>query len=395
MSLNYKQLFFFLVMIPLIGCATSLSSNSTVSLLTCDEGTEIYALFGHGAIRIQDKSQSIDEIYNWGMFEFSENQAEFGYDFAKGKLVYKLGRQKFQHFIYEYIYYKRGVREQQLNLNLQQKQKLYDAILKNYLPENRNYKYDFFYDNCSSRIRDLLITSIGNKLVLAKHPDADKYSFREIIDFRLNSTPWLDLGIDLVLGKKIDTIVSNHHLMFLPSYLGEILDASYVIDNLGGKVPLVKNKTELLTNEIEIDSDISSISIYFWVLLVFTLIVGIINRNRFSKFWFGLILLIGSLLSIVLVFMWVGTDHDATKDNLNLLWANPLLLLSFVSIFSKKLQAKLTYFFLSMTILFFMVVLFWIISPQEFNTAIRPLIIVFTLVHYFLFNNSKKLTNRP
>ena len=183
--------------------------------------------------------------------------------------------------------------------------------------------------------------------------------------------------------------------MFLPSYLEEILDASYVIDNLGGKVPLVKNKTELLTNEIEIDSEISSISIYFWVLLVFTLIAGIINRNRFSKFWFGLILLTGSLLSIVLVFMWVGTDHDATKDNLNLLWANPLLLLSFVSIFSKKLQAKLTYFFLSMTILFFMVVLFWIISPQEFNTAIRPLIIVYTLVHYFLFNNSKKLTNRP
>ncbi|MBG15057.1 MAG: hypothetical protein CL853_01750 [Crocinitomicaceae bacterium] len=92
--------------------------------------------------------------------------------------------------------------------------------------------------------------------------------------------------------------------------------------------------------------------------------------------------------------MWIGTDHGATKDNLNLLWANPLLCISLISIFSTKLQSKLTYFYLIMTILFFILILFWIISPQEFNTAIRPLIIAFALIHYFLFNNSKKLANR-
>ena len=93
------------------------------------------------------------------------------------------------------------------------------------------------------------------------------------------------------------------------------------------------------------------------------------------------------------IFMWIETDHSATKENLNLLWANPLLLVSLISLFSIKLQKKLKFFFLSMTVLFFIIILFWILSPQEFNTAIRPLIIAFALIHYFLFNKTKKLTN--
>ena len=394
MFLNFKSLLIIFLFAPFLSFATTLTNSSTISLLTCDEGNEIYSLFGHSAIRVQDRNNTLDEIYNWGMFEFSENQAEFGYDFAKGKLVYKLGKQKFQNFIYEYIYFKRGVREQQLNLNLQQKQRLYDAIKENYLPENRSYKYDFFYDNCSSRIRDLLISSIGDSLILANHPDADKYSFREIIDLRLNKIPWLDLGIDLVLGKKIDVKVNNHHLMFLPSYMEEILNMSYIVDGSGKKLSLVKNNSELLTNELDLPKEKINISTYFWAMLIITLLAGIISIRLFSKIWFASLLFIGTLLGFILLFMWIGTDHGATKDNLNLLWANPLLGVSFISIFSTKLQSKLTYFYLIMTILFFILILFWIISPQEFNTAIRPLIIAFALIHYFLFNNSKKLTNR-
>ena len=127
------------------------------------------------------------------------------------------------------------------------------------------------------------------------------------------------------------------------------------------------------------------------MILMITLIVGILNKRFLNNFWFGFLLLGGSVLSIVLLFMWFGTDHQATKENLNLIWANPLLLISFISLFSKKLTAKLKKFYLAMTALFFVFVLFWFIFPQEFNHSIRPLILALTLTHYFLFNKSKKL----
>ena len=395
MSLNYKSIFSIgFLFILSTGLSNSLSEKSKISLLTCDEGNEIYTLFGHSAIRVYDPINGVDDVYNWGMFSFSENEFEFGYDFAKGRLKYFLGKQKFQNFIYEYLIYKRGVREQVLNLNEEQKENLYSALQKNYLPENRAYQYDFFYDNCSSRIRDIITSSIGENLQLGVHEDDNKYSFREIIDIRLKYTPWLDLGIDLVLGKGIDNKASNFHLMFLPSYMEMNLDNSYIKDSLGEKQPLIINKSVLLLSEQELNEEPANIANYFWVVLIFTLIVGIINKKCLNNFWFGTLLFIGTLLSIVLVFMWFGTDHEATKENLNLIWASPLLIISFISLFSKKMTIKLQTFYLAMTVMFFIFVLFWFIFPQEFHTAIRPLILAFTLIHYFLFNKSKKLSKQ-
>lgn len=371
--------------------ANSLSDKSKISILTCDEGKEIYTLFGHSAVRVYDPENNIDEIYNWGMFSFSENEFEFGYDFAKGRLNYFLGKHKYQNFIYEYLFYKRGVREQVLNLNQKQKEKLHAVLQENYLPENRSYQYDFFYDNCSSRIRDILISSIGNDLEFGVHKDDNKYTFREIIDIRLKENQWLDLGIDLVLGKKIDVKTSNFHLMFLPSYMELILEKSIIKDENGNSQPLISNKSVLLLSEQEMKMEPPNVSIYFWIILMVTLIIGILNKRLLNNFWFGSLLLSGIVLSIILLFMWFGTDHQATKENLNLIWANPLLLISFISLFSKKLTAKLKNFYLAMTALFFIFVLFWFVFPQEFHYSIRPLILAFTLIHYFLFNKSKKL----
>ena len=395
MSLNYKSIFSIAFLFILsTGLPNSLSEKSKISLLTCDEGTEIYTLFGHSAIRVYDPENGVDDVYNWGMFSFSESEFEFGYDFAKGRLKYFLGKQKFQNFIYEYLFYKRGVREQVLNLNQAQKENLYSALQENYLPKNRAYQYDFFYDNCSSRIRDIITSSIGENLQLAIHEDDNKYSFRQLIDIRLKYTPWLDLGIDLVLGDKIDTKASNFHLMFLPYYMEMILDNSFIKDENGKNQPLILTKSILLLSEQELNEAPTKTANYFWIVLIFTLIVGVINNKWLNNFWFGTLLFTVTLLSVVLVFMWIGTDHQATKENLNLLWASPLLLISFTSLFSKKLTIKLRLFYLVMTVLFFIFILFWFIFPQEFHTSIRPLILALTLTHYFLFNKSKKLSKQ-
>lgn len=368
-----------------------LSKRATVSLLTCDEGSEIYSLFGHSALRIIDDSNSIDQIYNWGMFEFSENEFDFGYQFAKGRLVYYMAIQSFENFIYEYFYFKRGVREQILLLNQNQKQLLYEELQLNYLPENRKYNYDFFYDNCSSRIRDILKKVLDNDLIFTNHKDADQFTFRQIIDVNLKSQPWLDLGIDLVLGSKIDVRTSNKHLMFLPKYLEEILDSSLIKQEDGSKKPLVLEKLTLLASHQTSKQELTGTELYFWFILFITLILIVFRVNYATMSWIGFLLFTIGLLGIVLIFMWIGTDHNGTKINYNLIWANPVHLITLFSLFAPKFMKQLKIYYLIMTIILFSVVLFWIILPQEFHPSIKPLILCLTLIHFYLFNKSKKL----
>ena len=185
--------------------------------------------------------------------KFNENQIQFGYDFAKGRLNYYMGIQEMSTFIYEYNYYKRGVREQKLNLSNTYKNKLIKLIQENYRPEKRKYKYEFFYDNCSSRIRDIILISIGDELKWTKHPDANKYTYRQIIHQYLKYDPWLELGIDLVLGSKIDVMVDNKSLMFLPHYLESIIDQSTINEKTvlkGKKSSKIKNSHYWVRKEI-------------------------------------------------------------------------------------------------------------------------------------------------
>ena len=386
--LKYKFTFL-LLLVTFISFANNkkLSQDAVISILTCDEGEEIYSLFGHIALRVKDKHK--DEIYNWGMFEFSENQTEFGYNFAKGRLKYYMAIQKFDYFIYEYSYFNRGVREQILNLSYPQKQELYNELQINYLPENRAYKYDFFYDNCSSRIRDLLNKILTNKIVIHTHKDADKFTFRQVIDSRLKIVPWLNLGIDLVLGKKIDIIVSNKDLMFLPSYFEQILDSSYIKINEGLE-NLVISKSILIPSSKVDNKETKNISKYFWILLGITLLLYILKLKYITSFYFNTLLFSVGILGVLLFFMWFYTDHNATKANYNLLWANPLHLITFISIFSKKLIKKLRTYYLFMTIIMLVIVLLWIILPQELPTVIRPIILTLTIIYYYLFCLSKR-----
>ena len=370
-----------------------LSENAQISLLTCDEGDEIYSLFGHSALRIFDVENQIDIVFNWGMFEWPEDQFDFGYQFAKGKLKYYMAIQPFNGFVSQYKDYNRGVSEQILNLDIVQKKLLYEKLLINHLPENRIYKYDFFYDNCSSRIRDILQEVLGDDLILYQQKDAGNKSFREIIEVNLASQPWLDLGIDLVLGSRIDVMANNKHLMFLPKYMEQIFDSSYVIDKNGIKKPFVIKKIQLVSSIKKPVEDLTGTRIYFWVSLFITLGLIIFRIKYVTISWIGLVLFIVGILGLVLIFMWVGTDHQATKSNFNLIWANPLHLITFITLFWTKIIQKLKYYYLSMSVILFSLVLFWIVLPQEFHSSTSPIILSLTMIYFFLYSKSKKLIN--
>lgn len=370
-----------------------LSENAQISLLTCDEGDEIYSLFGHSALRIFDLENQIDIVFNWGMFEWPEDQFDFGYQFAKGKLKYYMAIQPFKGFVSQYKDYNRGVSEQILNLDIDQKKLLYEKLLINHLPENRIYQYDFFYDNCSSRIRDILQKVLGDDIILYQHKDAENKSFREIIDINLAPQPWLDLGIDLVLGSRIDVMANNQHLMFLPKYMEQIFDSSYVIDKNGIEKPFVIKKFQIVNSNMTSKDESTGTGIYFWILLFITLGLTILRIKYVTISWFGLGLFIVGILGGILIFMWIGTDHQATKSNFNLIWANPLHLITFITLFWTKIIQKLKYYYLSMSVILFSLVLFWIVLPQEFHSSTSPIILSLTMIYFFLYSKSKKLIN--
>ena len=159
----YTILSFFLLL-PSAGQAPANSNDSIrLSLLTCAPGEEIYSLFGHTAIRYENPSQGIDAVFNYGLFSF--NTPNFIFRFSLGETDYQLGVTDYEHFAAEYAFYGRSVWQQTLNLTDEEKTKLIQLLQENYRPENRVYRYNFFYDNCATRPRDKIEESIAGKVV--------------------------------------------------------------------------------------------------------------------------------------------------------------------------------------------------------------------------------------
>ena len=379
---------FLLIFFPIWAFSYSLNiseniESTEISVLTCDPGNEIYSLFGHSALRIKNPVNGQDLVVNWGLFEFSENQFQFGYDFAKGRLKYYMGIQLMSNFITEYRRSKRGIREQVLNLSNQEKYQIIQLLEENYKPENRKYKYEFFYDNCSSRLRDVIKKVFGENINFYQSPKSNKFTFRETIHLYLESFPWLKLGIDLVLGKKIDKLVSNENLMFLPLNVEEIFDKSLVQNNESIKNLVISKNT--LIESFENKNKLNNIGFYSWVLLAITLLLIVFKLDKALGIWSSLNLFIIGLLGIVLVFMWIGTDHNATKMNFNLLWASPF---HFILIFCliKESWNNFTYWYLILSlILIFTTILFWFTLTQEFNSFVKPIILELVIIYYYYF----------
>ena len=359
-----------------------------ISIITCDPGSEVYSLFGHGALRINHIESDEDIVVNWGIFEYYEDQFKFGYDFAKGRLNYYMGIQNTINFLREYSYFNRGVREQILNLTTSEKKEIIEFVSLNNLPENRNYKYEFFYDNCSTRIRDLLSSIFRSNISWGNHPSENKFTFREIIHQNLAPQPWLMLGIDLVLGQRIDQLVNNKNLMFLPAYLEAILDSTKITTVAPSKT-LISRKNVLIPTAENNRPAITSITIYGWIVLMITLLLLFLKNDRIFNVWSCVLLTLLSLLGVVLYFMWFGTDHQATKNNSNILWANPsYLFLVWVIIFKKWNKVSLVYVYL-IGFCLLTTILFWFGMVQEFNPTIKPIIISLALIFYYYFRKNK------
>lgn len=352
---------------------TTLSPEAQVSVLTCSPGTELYSVFGHSALRIQDPATRLDWVWNYGVFEF--DTPNFVLKFAQGKLLYYVLSYSYRHFYKEYQTEKRSIYEQTLALTAVQKKAIFDALLVNELPDNRYYQYDFFYDNCATRERDLLAKALGKDLKFHP-PQPDNFgTYRELIDKYLRNDVWADFGIDLVLGSPTDKIADQQGAMFLPDYLHQALGSAEVqID--GQWRPLVQSSQTLLQipavnrSSFQYGPHILGWSIFGLAVLVTFL--GYRSGNRFKGFDVLLFTVLG-LLGILMLLFWVATDHQATYVNLNMLWAFPLHLLFAFAVLMKRFDRfcrRYTLVMLIWTLAFLAVS--WLL-PQGFHAAVIPI----------------------
>jgi Domain of unknown function (DUF4105) len=371
MRLLQKGLFFFLCLSGLFSNAQSDSSRLRVSLLTCTPGAELYSTFGHTAIRITDSVANSDIVYNYGTFNFDDDG--FYLKFVKGKLLYYLSAEYFADFKYFYQQEQRGITEQVLNLSVIEKSNLQQALEKNLEPANRFYKYDFFFDNCTTRARDMLV-KYKDSLAPFKAAMPQGTRFRQGIHAYLdkNRNYWSKLGIDILLGAPTDAVMTNNTMQFLPDNLMLSFDSATTPE------PLVKSKIGLYPTETQVDMlTIFTPAVAFSLVLAVFVLLSFIKAKPVRVLLNMLdILLFFSvgLLGVILVFMWTGTDHAMCRNNYNLLWAWPThLVMAFFWLSGKKWVKK--YAGLSAVVLLLLLVS-WFFLPQQMNNALIPVVLL-------------------
>lgn len=376
-----KKLFLlFIIFVSHISSAQTDSCNIRISLLTCTPGEELYSTFGHSAIRVVDKATSNDIVFNYGTFDFYD--PNFYKKFIKGKLLYFVSTDSLAGFLSEYEYYKRGVTEQVLNLSCAEKQNIVTALFENAKEENKYYRYDFNYDNCTTRLRDMIEKISGKQLQTKNILPRHNATFRTLIHDYLNKggQQWSKLGIDILLGAPLDKKINNREAMFLPEYLLMAFDSASFND----KKIITEKKILLPAFEITKTKPFLTPVVVFSIFFLLIAVLSFLKQGSWNKFLnlfdFIFFLILG-MIGVLLLFMWFATNHAMCKNNFNLLWAFPVHLPMAFMLFSKKQWVK-KYFKLIFLITLILIVV-WLFLPQQLNTALLPITGIILIRSYF------------
>ncbi|MBK8610115.1 MAG: DUF4105 domain-containing protein [Chitinophagaceae bacterium] len=350
------------------------SSHLRISLLTCTPGNELYSTFGHSAYRVIDSSKAFndnwrDVVYNYGTFNFDDDG--FYLKFVQGKLLYYVSVVIFPDFKFDYQTTNRGITEQVLHLTAEEKISIQQFLNNNIKEENKYYKYDFFFDNCTTRLRDILKKQNDSSFTkVAVMPPGSR--FRQAIHQYLdkNHKDWSKLGIDILLGQPCDGVMTTENMQFLPDNLMKSLDSS------DHKMILSSENLYPITDE-NARGSIFTPFVVFSILFIGIVLLGFV-KNKFVQVFLqgfdGLFFFLTGLLGIILIFMWLGTDHSMTKNNFNLLWAWPTHSIMAFFVNSKK-QWVQKYFKLTAVALM-AVLISWFFLPQQMNNGLLPIVLL-------------------
>ena len=364
----------------------TLSESAAISVLTMGPGTNLNDSFGHSAFRISDTNQNIDVVYNYGVYNF--DTPNFYLKFVKGQLMYQLDRTDFSLFYQHYSDQDRWIKEQVLNLTIIEKQEIFDFLQKNYLPENRKYIYDFFFENCATRIRDVLAGVLKNKLVFDKNFVSKTHTFRQLIQKNVHWNSWGSFGMDLAIGAVVDRNASSWEHQFLPEYIFKALEKGQIKRGLGA-TDLVKKTSILNKKTAKEKSETLLMSPFFIISLLAFIILGVTfkdyQNNSRSRWMDGGLYALTGIIGVFLLLLWFATDHFATQNNYNLLWAVPLSLFFVIEIAKRNPKYWLKKYIMFQILMLLLLSIHWITGVQSYPVALLPLLIALSIRYIFIF----------
>lgn len=376
-----------------MGVAFSVQSQSTdsirFSLLTCAPGTEIYSLFGHTAIRYENYTRRIDVVFNYGMFSF--NTPNFIFRFVAGETDYQLGITPYSYFEAEYAMRGSSVYQQVLNLTQSEKERLLTILENNYLPENRIYRYNYFYDNCTTRARDKIEECIEGKVV---YPDSlSGKSYRSIVHEFTAGSPWDEFGIDLCLGAEADKEINKRQQMFSPFYMKYYASNAYIVDAGGTRRPLILDETKIVDVEPEeVQPGFILSPLMCGALFLALCVVMVWGQWKTQRIWWGWdIVLYGlqGLAGCIIAFLFFFSVHPTVGSNWLLILFNPIPLLYLPFMVYKAVKRKKDYCHVGNMVYLTLFITILPFCGQEFNLTVLPLalgLLVTSASHVLVWN---------
>lgn len=376
-----------------MGVAFSVQSQSTdsirFSLLTCAPGTEIYSLFGHTAIRYENYTRRIDVAFNYGMFSF--NTPNFIFRFVAGETDYQLGITPYSYFEAEYAMRGSSVYQQVLNLTQSEKERLLTILENNYLPENRIYRYNYFYDNCTTRARDKIEECIEGKAV---YPDSlSGKSYRSIVHEFTAGSPWDEFGIDLCLGAEADKEINKRQQMFSPFYMKYYASNAYIVDAGGTRRPLILDETKIVDVEPEeVQPGFILSPLMCGALFLALCVVMAWGQWKTQRIWWGWdIVLYGlqGLAGCIIAFLFFFSVHPTVGSNWLLILFNPIPLLYLPFMVYKAVKRKKDYYHVGNMVYLTLFITILPFCGQEFNLTVLPLalgLLVTSASHVLVWN---------
>lgn len=361
-----------------------LSANAEISILTMGPGKALYDSFGHTAIRIQDAALGIDVSYNYGVYDF--NDPNFYAKFAKGQMRYVLDRRQTERFLRSYIEDNRWIKEQLLDLSVAESQEMFAYLENNLKPENRAYNYDFFYDNCATKIPQL-IDKIVPEFIIDSSFVEEPQTFRTLIQKNVHWNTWGSFGMDIGIGSVVDRTAPVYDHMFLPEYVWKALEVARRKD-AGLERPMVKESKVIFENDPE------PLETNFWTspLLFFLVIGGLLiyltyknaKTQKRSRYVDAVLQVILGIVGVILLLLWFATDHYSTAYNYNLLWAFPFNLLLAFQLGRKHPKRWVKGYLKFLLLMLALICMHWLIGVQVFPKALIPFLIALAVRYIFL-----------
>ena len=375
----------------------SISDSAIYSLITCSPGEEVYAKFGHTAIRVNDSVSGIDVVFNYGIFSFETEN--FYYKFIKGETDYQLGVYDTKFFLPEYAARNSVVWEQILNLSVTEKRALLNLLLSNYEPQNRVYRYNFVFDNCATRPRDKILASLNGYVKFKQNSDSK--TFRQWVGTFVGFDTWLKFGIDLVFGRDADRYTTTAESEFLPENLMEEFQSADILTKNNENKRLVKERKILVEKNVIVKNNDFwlfkplSISILILIIGTFITIIDLIKKSHHVLFD-TILQFITGLGGFIVLYLMLISIHPLVKNNLNILWLNPLNFFIAFLIWIRPLRIALFFYQIANIILLFSALIVFALSIQEINIAFFPIIVLLLMrsASWFAITKRKVLKHR-